>query len=305
MPVRPTTGSLSSRPNCSGNDVVEPRQDDVSDRTTRPLRQSVLLIGDGRHSDFAEARGWLQKHCDVTPVAGWTEACQWLSQGSSPHVVLFVQSRPGQIARKDVEAVHAWSPLSRLVVLLGSWCEGEMRTGKPWPGVVRVYWHQWPARMIPELLPGDANGAGVWRLPRTASGAEQLACATESPWRQGQGLVVIRTRLFHDYQALSDACASGGYASTWDSPHRSSFVHGAVFVLCNLIGGDPSEAVQVAELAKRYAPAPLIALLDYLRSDDRHRMIDAGAVAVLAKPFLVADLLWQMDHQRRIGILGV
>jgi CheY-like chemotaxis protein len=280
---------------------VEHPPGDSSDSITRPPRPSVLLIGDRDHGDFTEALDWVKQHCDVQSVAAADEAWTSPSPMAAPHVVLFAQSRPGQFAQADVEAIHARSPLSRLVVLLGSWCEGEMRTGKPWAGVVRIYWHQWAARMIPELTPGHTDLGGVWRLPRTASGTEQLAHAAEGSWRRGQGLVVIHTRLFCDYRALSDACLAGGYSSTWDHPHCASFAAGTAAVLCNLIGGAPDEAALVALLARRYAPAPVITLLDFLRSDDRHRMLDAGAAAVLAKPFLVGDLLWIIDHQLQIS----
>ncbi len=274
---------------------------DTSDLIRRPTRPSVLLVGDREHGDFCEALDWLNQHCDVQSVVAIDDAGTLLSQMAAPHVVLFAQSRPGQFAQADVETLHARSPLSRLVVLLGSWCEGEMRTGKPWAGVVRIYWHQWAARIVPELTPGHDGIGGVWQLPRTASGTEQLAHTAEGFWRQGQGLVVIHTRLSCDYQALSDACLAGGYSSTWDHPYRPSFAGGTVAVLCNLIGGDPGEVACVAGLARRYTPAPVIALLDFLRSDDRHRMLDAGAAAALAKPFLVGDLLWLIDRQLRVS----
>jgi CheY-like chemotaxis protein len=263
-----------------------------------PPRPAVLLIGDCQHGDFVDAVLWLEQHCQLQVAADLEAANEAIGRAGAPQVVLFVQSRPGQFAQSDIETIHARSPLSRLVVLLGSWCEGEMRTGKPWSGVVRIYWHQWAARIIPELMPDSTGGAGVWRLPRTASGTEQFAQATEGPWPSGQGLVVIHTRLFCDYQAFSDACQAGGYSSTWDRPDHSSFADGATCVLCTLIGGDANETAVVTRLAHRHAPAPVIVLLDFLRCDDRRRMLDAGAAATVAKPLLVGDLLWHIDHQR-------
>lgn len=271
---------------------------DPSSHGSMPRRPSVLLIGDQRHRDFCDAVLWLDQHCRLQAAADLDAAHRTLLHSPSPQIVLFAQSRPGQFAQADIETIHARSPLSRLVVLLGSWCEGEMRTGKPWTGVVRIYWHQWAARMIPELTGDNSAGGGVWQLPRTASGTEQFAQATEGPWPRGQGLVVIHSRLFCDYQALSDACRAGGYSSTWDRPGQTSFAAGASCVLCSLIGGDPHETVVAASLVHRHAPAPVIVLLDFLRFDDRRRMLDAGAAATLAKPLLVSDLLWHIDHHQ-------
>ncbi len=271
---------------------------DLIDPNLMPRRPSVLLIGDHRHRDFSDAVPWLDQHCQLQSAADLDAAGQAMRQGGSPQIVLFVQSRPGQFAQADIETIHARSPLSRLVVLLGSWCEGEMRTGKPWSGVVRIYWHQWAARMIPELTRNRTSGAGVWQLPRTASGTEQFAQAAEGPWPRGQGLVVIHTRMFGDYQALSDACRAGGYSCVWDRPQQASFADGAKCVLCSLIGGDPDETLVVTNLAKRHASVPVIVLLDFLRCDDHRRMQAAGAAATLAKPLLVSDLLWHIDHHQ-------
>jgi len=259
----------------------------------------VLLIGDFAHADFSEPLAWLEKHCESRQASSVADARRMLRENGSPQVILFAQSRPGQYSQKDVEQLHVHSPLSRLVVLLGSWCEGETRTGRPWSGVVRVFWHQWDARMIPELSSQSTDSFHLWRMPRTVTGGDQLAQAAEGRWCQGEGLVVIRSRLFRDYQALGDACAAGGYASAWEAQDGQPFVTGAAAVLYSGIGGDPGEASEVAQLARRHAPTPVIALLDFLRGGDRRRMASAGAAAVLAKPFLVSDLLWHLDRHIR------
>lgn len=255
-----------------------------------------MLVGDFAHRDFSDAVAWLDANTAVRRAVDADEACDWLAGDELPEVTLFAQSRPGQLAQRDVERLHASSPLSRLVVLLGSWCEGEMRTGHPWAGVIRIYWHQWHPQIISEL--GGGAGRGVWRLPRTASAGEQLACAATGSWPRGTGLVAIYTPLHGDYEALRDACAAGGYASAWYS-HQAVFASPATAVLYNAIAADGRELEQLAEIAARHKPAPVIALLDFLRRQDQAAVMAAGAAAALAKPFLVADLLWHLEWQLR------
>ena len=284
------------------NDVLSPQ---AASPAARPDRPAVLLIGDFRHRDFSAAVQWLQANTRVRCVPEMSAALASL-ETALPAVILFAQARPGQFSPRQVEQIHARSPLSRLVVLLGSWCEGETRTGRPWPGVVRVFWHQWHCRLASELAACriDANPPvppawGAWRLPRTASTSELLACTVAGPWPRGRGLVVIRARLLGDYEALRDACTAGGYASLWDPsvvPAVSSRPAAALF---SAVSGSPDELVELAELVRRHEPAPVIVLLDFLRRNDHQQAIAAGAAAVLAKPFLVPDLLWNLDHHIR------
>lgn len=266
--------------------------------------RSVLIVGDITHRDFAPALGWLQHHARVAWAPGITAACDRLETRTPPQVLLLAQARPGRFSRDQIEQLHARAPLARLVVLLGSWCEGETRTGHPWPGVPRIFWHQWQCRLAIELA-ASQTGWSTWQLPRTASASDVLEETTTAPWPHGQGLVVIHARQWVDFEGLSDACRAGGYATLWQPPNRPAFCSGARAVLFNGRGGDPDEADSVAELVTAYRPAPVIPLLDFLRYDDSQRMGRAGASTLLAKPFLVRDLLWTLQqsihHPRGAG----
>src|SRR5262245_46505932 len=100
----------------------------------------VWLVGDWQHADFAEAQAWLRQRCRLLPLP--------LGEGTpAPHAILIAQSRPGQSSRTAIEQWHARAPLARLVGLVGPWCEGEQRSGRPWPGVVRVPWRSWRTRL--------------------------------------------------------------------------------------------------------------------------------------------------------------
>jgi len=259
-------------------------------------KKHVLLVGDYGHRDLAGAAGWLSDHCHVTRWASVTAALSWVQDGQLPDVIVLAQSHPGQLPEREIELLHAASPLSRLVALLGSWCEGETRSGRPWPGLHRVYWHQWIPRMSRELLDEDDSNHRLLPMPRTATANEQYERLAKTASSQRQGLIAIHTHAFRMYEALSDACAQAGLATVWFPPSRPAHSSGAAVAIWEGVSADEQETGVLEELVEQHSPAPVIALLDFLRHEDIDRLMALGASRVLAKPFLLNDLLWQLEQ---------
>src|SRR5690349_7541486 len=101
---------------------------------TRSSNPAVQIIGDVDHADFREAIALLRAQSRVVASAD-----------ALPELIVVAQSRPDSITSAQVEPFRRWAPLAGVVTLLGSWCEGETRTGRPLPGVERIYWYQFPA----------------------------------------------------------------------------------------------------------------------------------------------------------------
>src|SRR5689334_21081356 len=98
------------------------------------MRPNVRLIGAEAHPDFRDA------------VATLRESAQFVAaEAGQVELVVVAQSRPGAVPFGEVERVMRAAPLAGVVALLGSWCEGEARTGRPWRGVQRLYWYEFPA----------------------------------------------------------------------------------------------------------------------------------------------------------------
>src|SRR5262245_51191431 len=114
---------------------------------------TLLWIGRALH-DLAAAKAATLQMPDVNVIDAIdvSAALDWLStQPREPELIVLTQSRPGEVSCEAVDRLRSAAPLSRLVGLLGSWCEGEVRSGHPWPAVERVYWHQWPAWLVREM----------------------------------------------------------------------------------------------------------------------------------------------------------
>ncbi|MEO2023653.1 MAG: hypothetical protein ABGX05_17660, partial [Pirellulaceae bacterium] len=103
----------------------------------------VWFVGRVDHEEFAPALQWLEKYTRLGVSATVDEALQVLeSGGPRPGAIVLGQSRRGEFSQQDQEKMLRCAPLAEALVLLGSWCEGETRSGSPAAGWHRVYWHQ-------------------------------------------------------------------------------------------------------------------------------------------------------------------
>ena len=135
----------------------------------------VLFIGRDSHPDFQIAIRWLSRKADLQCVTNVLSAKQYLLRSPrDTELVILGQSRPGQFSNESVNELRGIAPLCRWVSILGSWCEGEMRSGTPWNGVVRSYWHHWPARFARDWDSWDSGTCPSWGQPTTVSPDERL-----------------------------------------------------------------------------------------------------------------------------------
>ena len=108
-------------------------------------------------------------------------------------------------------------PLANTIALVGSWCEGETRSGAPAHGWRRVYWHQFSrcaAEGIDRLVNGRGKGEEAslpLRLPKTITENERALALSKRALPGGQGQIAINTMRRVDYEALANACQAAGY----------------------------------------------------------------------------------------------
>ena len=266
---------------------------------------SILLIGSTDRLEFRRAREALFAAGRVTSVAGADSAEASLAAGEIvPDVIAIAQAYPAQFPHAMLQRLRQLAPLTPLVVLAGSWCEGEMRSGNPLPGAVRVYWHQWQPRCDQHLRRMRQGQRSAWGLPVTATEEERLLLQSETTASlaaggtasQGRGLIAIDTPRFEMEDWLSAACRSRGHSTVWLRPPRPARVKGAAAAIFDGSDCRGKEFDRLRRLADTLAPAPVMALLDFPRIEDHGRALAAGAAAVISKPALVDDLFWELDR---------
>jgi len=251
----------------------------ATDNSTRPI---VQLVGEINHSDFRDAVSLLQADCELV---GQTV--------SSPELIVAAQARPGTICRHEIERLRRQAPLAGAVALLGSWCEGETRTGRPWPGVERQYWYEFPAWWRRQMALRATGRCPDWaRPPDFGFRIADFGLRTELCRKSG--LIILRIARRETADALADVFHRAGYATAWQPPGTSAVrVRGAVAGIWE--GGqlDDSESADLAAFCRQIAGdrAPVVALLDFPRRDRVARALEIGAASVLGKPWLNTDLL--------------
>ena len=139
----------------------------------------VWLIGDAEHSDFSRCGR----------IAEWDGGCAAIrGRGSSGRTSCVgadsgfdcVGGEPtGNGSHCDVEQLRRRVPLAGMVSLLGSWCEGETRTGRPVKGVLRTYWYDFPNWWRRQLALRAAGRCPDWARPATGDWHELSAGAIE------------------------------------------------------------------------------------------------------------------------------
>lgn len=256
----------------------------------------VLFIGNEHEAEFAETAEWLRKRTCVSFVR---EMDRIRTRSAELDYMLLAQSRPGQISGHDVARLHALWPLTPQIALLGSWCEGETRTGKPWPGIPRIYWHQWRPRLERYLF--DSPGNAPWRQPRSASETELslvscrsktqvsprsviLSCSANSRDSLTEALQLVGTEVI-PVSGLARADAAGK-----DHPRTGRIL---VFDTPQL---GPKSVETLRTLISRWQPEGCVISTDFLRVNELLEWRKAGATIVLARPWLIDDLAWCLEH---------
>jgi hypothetical protein len=218
-----------------------------------------------------------------------------IQSGHEPELILLVAHWPGQFSRADVERLRRLAPLARIWGIMGTWCEGEQRSGRPWPGAVRVYAHQAEARL--EWLTDRAgNQPPLWSLPVTAGEEERLLALAERPLARRQGSIVVYGRSLPALEALAEACSLRGYETVLQWSESPVEHPGAKAWLWDAWPHELADSPRLARLLAAAGAAPLLAVAGFPRPEDIARAKLAGIAAVVSKPLLLEDLWGQLDR---------
>lgn len=242
-----------------------------------PLR--VLAIGDLEHEEFSRAVQLIEQDAIVELTR-----CADVAEETEPfELLLAFQSRPSNIDPTLIEELRARMALAGMAVVLGSWCEGEMRTGTPLPHCERVFWYQFAPWWQTVRTAWIENRPTHWQL---APGVDRPIAPPASPH-----LIAIDTPDYDSAQALLDACETLGTTGVWSRRHQrrplTTDASAGVWVGAQL---DEVEEQQLASFRQSLPEdTPLVVLLDFPRRDRVKRALELGATEVLGKP-------WRVEH---------
>ena len=252
---------------------------------------TVLLTGDYWHADFIEliARAPFPVTLrSIDSILADTEADR------NYRLVVVASSRRGQFEVARLERMMNQFVNVPTVALLGSWCEGEERSGDPVAGLIRVYWHQWQGR-IDRFV--DCIGSGQvssWQLPKIVSPVDRTIQDVQSTIKIPNiaGAVGVSSQTEEAFLTLRDGMASTGRESIWlEKIEESELGIPNLSVVC-VEANSLTEWTQkrVVDLQKQFLHTPIVLILNFPRRAEYEIAARLGITEIVSKPFQLHDL---------------
>ncbi|MGI9495735.1 MAG: hypothetical protein ACR2NK_06780 [Mariniblastus sp.] len=248
----------------------------------------ILVTGDFWHTDFQKVVSKFDVPVTLVPF----DKVETVVDQRYDLVVL-AQSRRDQFLPAEVEELIANFPSVPVVGLLGSWCEGETRSGRPYPGVTRVYWHQWEGRYSQFVEQLEKTGITNWHAPRTSTPSDRIvAQRIRQDVSIGSGYIGVSAWTRAEYEMLDDAITSFGWRSRWvERSIWDAASSATVLVMCVVADSWTGELEKRIEWLNSEIPdVPFVLLLNYPRQSDIELIEAAGVTSVVSKPFELQDL---------------
>ena len=261
----------------------------------------ALFLGDADYAEFRDAVQLLAATSTLLRATDVEAALEQLDADDTPlDVIVVAQPFSGCVRSQDLEPLLVRAPLARVLVLSGSWCEGEPRSGMPLRGAIRILWHQWPARWQQELARWEDGGCPAWSLPVTATDDDRLFLAAEEPVASLAGRVAI-VALEPTAGWLADLCRGMRLEPVVHSTRstRSNDQPACDLVLFDIDSLRCDTQEEALHWARAWQGTPLLGLSSFLRHEDSEAWRRAGVRAILAQPVPVDDLRWHIAAQLR------
>lgn len=247
----------------------------------------ILFTGDFWHADFRAIVSGFEAPMTLVPI----EKIGSMSE-SDYDLVVVAQSRRGQFSIQSIETIQSVFPATPIVGLLGSWCEGETRSGDPWPGVLRVYWHQWEGRYATFAEQLSKNGVTDWHCPRTSSVGDLVANSNFAVKSDLSLFVAISAWTATQHSMISDAIESFGWSSCWvERAVWNAETVSAVDSICveaDLWCEDLENRIKW--IRAEVPNTPIVLVINYPRQDELEQIRSAGITQVVSKPFELKEL---------------
>ncbi len=256
-------------------------------------RPQVLLLSDPVWPEFDGPVCWLDDHALVQRAEDESRALAALRKDAFD-IVVVGQRRPGEVPDAFFEAVRQAAPLTPIVCLLGSLCEGEMRSGAPWPGAIRSYAHRFVAQMRAQFERLSRPGGARWTLPFTATEEDRSFMTAPCDRSGADGRIAVISFDRQTRSALCDMFQSAGFSTTALGRDWERLDEAVDVVVCDCAAGFSGYRLSFDRVVHAAPQTPKILVLGFPRAHDIADARAQGAAAVVSKPFLVEELVRQV-----------
>ena len=212
---------------------------------------------------------------------------------------IFFQSYPDEFGESFLYTIKKHFPLAPVIIILGTCVEGEMRTGYPLIGGLRLYWHQWNDYYKIEFNRFFQRRSSILSLPPTSNDDEiNLFHIQKSSDKKMQPLTQHEKKqcliIFHEgpfgndsvmNQLLADMHQEKNYSLHFDRDDINNSFSGTV-----LADVDDSPFPKILKAVQRlrhdYADAKIKLYINSPRINEKTELQKIGADEILSKPVL-------------------
>lgn len=257
---------------------------------------SIIVIGNWEDAEFAAARDWLTAHYPCRHYRRMEQAQLALQQsGAEPVAIVLVQSQPGQFSTDTLSHWQSRFPFTLTVVLYGSWCEGETRSGFPVASSERVAWYQ-AADRFPALFQSAA------RLPMTVADEEKWHWSLNQTRPTRQRRVGVCCAASDQQDTWMDGLKQFGYQPVrvvdWQSASHCDVI------IWDDVASTRGHRVPLSTITGQFADGnrptqpspPVVAMLTFPRTQDESKRMAEGAAAVMSKPYQWTDVIHCLER---------
>ncbi len=263
---------------------------------------SIFILGDLSRPEFRLTRDWLRSQ--ATPICGdrsRLDVPRGWDRETDPDAILLVQSRPGEYPPSLVDHLRRRYPLSPIVVVLGSWCEGETRSGQPLESTWRFAWYDFVPRMSAAWQHVPAGHPSRLHRPLLMSDAERWSGDLRCQIEFGDCRVGVICGSHSQFESLRDTLIPYGFQVVRCVANRLAAAREKAQLPQVLLWDDaaaPRDADPgvVATIERNPPQIPSLVLLTFPRVQHVERLYACGVQGVLPKPFDVSDLLWHLHR---------
>ncbi|MCA9216099.1 MAG: response regulator transcription factor [Planctomycetales bacterium] len=234
--------------------------------------KDLFVLGCLDSSEFHTAREWLGTS-DRTQVFETLESMP-SDPEASPLAVVVAQTTRGQFSASIGRVLQERYPKAHIFSLVGSWCEGETRSGLPIADAERIYAAEF-----------------VSRIKRFCT----------RPKHAANRLLVNRAKavvVSHDVwfaESIADAIhVAGGTAVSALTRTRVRLPRANIIVYD--VHPSPTQRFDELALIQSQWHLPIICVADFPRGFEVNELLSLGAHSVLPKPFAMDDLLFQINE---------
>ena len=251
----------------------------------------ILVTGQYWHSDFS---GLISSNNATTITLLPVEKIANLVGDEKWDLIVIAQARREVIAKESVDHLQTTFPNTPTVSLLGSWCEGEVRSGEPWAGITRVYWHQWQGEFDRFASALNQDKIHDWQLPKTATPTDRIATIKRESFegKAFEGIIGVSAWTNIQYEMIADSLSAFGIQTCWI---ERTIWDGEAKSLINVVILDDDSISSNLEnrinwLFSTLGQRPLVLTLSFPRADEVETLKKLGAGAIVSKPFTLAEL---------------